>query len=581
VTPFQETVAHIHAKRRSFQELTGNEFTFLLADCILDKGFFSGPNWNWRFGGVRYVPQGLPPNAPERILVLQWPGNLGDVCMSGPFFSVLRQKYPESEISFLSGRVGAEIFLGNPDIDLLLENPLERHADRVLQGRSVDPRALLKDTASLADTLREAEYDLVINLQVLPMSAALARLATSDPTTCTIGMTLTRDGMPVIQGNPWAAYLFGVSASLLRNGNSLHRTEIFRLLIDGDGSIVPRPSLHLHPAAVERVQRLLDSEGVVDQETLIGLNPMAGTPIRQWRHYAELAGGIRERLHARLIVFGSRSEEPEIDRIFQGAGHGILKATRLDLQELMAAVSACDLFITNDTGPMHLASLLGRKTLALFGPTSFREVGPWQTEFHVLQSALCRECYRQTCARPENDCMGMIPIELVLRLTESLILGGEPPALPEHLIYEVSAEGRKTGCDGAAAVGMMESLFRLRNPSDRGRPPSLPLSPRERDRILRECREFKKLLMSAIRGTAEIRKSNPGDCSRLYEEIRKADTIFKPFLMMNDLEFLDKRVPLESDVQAYRKFCAGLLGDIEAVAKTLTPSASWNGAAHG
>jgi len=416
LTGFQESISRIHCKRRSFQDLTRDEFALLLADTIMEKGLFSSPNWNWRYGGVRYVPRPLPPAGLNKILVLQWPGSLGDVCMAAPFLSVLRQRYPGAEISFFSSRAGREVFSGSQDIDVVVPNPLDTYLDRMLSGQEIPPEDLLKDIGGLASRLTAEKYDLAVNLQVLPMSAALARLSGAREA---VGMTLSGDGMPAICGNVWGPYLFGVSASLMRPFNPLHRTEIFRLMVDEEENSIPRPAVAISADAVRAVQEFLDREGIGDHEPLVGLNPMSGTPIRQWPHFDRLAGMLRDNLGARVMIFGSKTEDQEVEAIVSRAGKGIIKATHFILQEFMAAISGCDLFITNDTGPMHLACLMGRKVIALFGPTDFREVGPWQSEFHVLQSSGCRNCFRQKCTRPAEYCMNRITAKEVYALAES------------------------------------------------------------------------------------------------------------------------------------------------------------------
>ena len=299
---FDRIIERVHAKRRSARALTEKELTFLLADCILDKGLYRSPHWNWRHGGARYAPSPLPAGRPSKILVLQWPGALGDVAMTAPLFAVLRRKYPESVISFLTGRAGREVFARNPDIDVLVNHPLDAYIEGNMQGLPVDLQALLEDIACLASRGAEEAYDLVINLQVLPMSAALAKILA--PGTV-IGMTLSDDGMPVIRGNVWGAYLFGVSANLLRRYNALHRTENFLRMIDEDREFSPEPRILIDSQAARRVQAFFDACGLEDGDRIVGMNPMAGTPIRRWTGFGELARAVTERLGCKVILFGA------------------------------------------------------------------------------------------------------------------------------------------------------------------------------------------------------------------------------------------------------------------------------------
>ena len=563
---FYQKIAEVHKKRRSFQGLSNEEFQYLLADAILDKGLFASPNWNWRYGGVRYAPGVLPEGPVSKILVSQWPGQLGDVCMSAPVFSVLRQKYPYAEISFLSGRTAQEIFLGNPDVDALVHNPLDIYLDAVLSGQPIKHEKLLQDIFQITATLREAKYDLLINLQVLPMSASLARLCSPKRT---IGMSLTEDGMPVLSGNAWTAYLFCVSANLFRKYNLLHRTRIFSLMVDETESFTPGPSVHIHPNAVRRVQSFFDHAGIEDKHRVIGLNPMSGTPIRQWGHFDLLARRLSDELKARVIVFGAPSEANQVDEIARRAGSNVIKATEFTLQELMAAICGCDLFITNDTGPMHLASILGRKVLALFGPTSFREVGPWGTEYQVLQASSCHECYSQSCIRPGEFCMSRITVDDVFRLVEKVLKSEPPPSFGDHLVHHCSSDKSVVASEEKCPGMLIQQVFERKNQFRKTFPAPCTLSSGLSRDLATECNTLKALLEKALFSVDGVHHVDPTILLAVHQSILRTNGILKPLVVINDLQFLDKRMPLEKDLQAFRNFSQGLLKDLHLLMNSL------------
>lgn len=531
-----------------------------MADCILDRRLFSSPNWNWRYGGVRYIPDKQTDPEPSKILVLQWPGTLGDVAMSAPVFSILRQKYPHAEISFLSGKTAQYIFMGNPDIDVLMDNPLDPYLEKVMHGRSIDLEALLRDISSLVELLTKNEYILLVNLQVLPMSAVLAKLSGAKHT---IGMTLTPDGMPVIHGNIWAAYLFGVSASLMRRYNLLHRTEIFNLMIDEQGRFIPDSTLYINHEAAENVQAFFDHHRIKDEDLVVGINPMAGTPIRKWGHYDQLAKRIKDELGAKVIVFGAKAEEDKVDEIVRRAGKDVIKATQFNLQELMAAICGCDLFITNDTGPMHLACLLKRKVIALFGPTSFQEVGPWQTEFHVLQSSLCRDCYKQVCPYPEKYCMNQIKLEDVFKVVEKVVKGELVADIGDHLIYRSSKDIDPREAEDAFLGQMIFQVFKVKGQGIERAPERPPEAFRETEGLMKEYSHVKSMVKKAINYFNMPASVNLQKLQEIHQSIESVDEILKPIVVINALEFLDRRIPLKENLDAYRNFYDSLLKDLE------------------
>ena len=559
---FHQIIAAIHQKRCLARPLTKAEFMLLLADCIVDKRLFTSPRWNWRYGGVRYVPTETLDIDPSKILVLQWPGVLGDVAMSAPAISVLRQKYPQSEISLLSSKAAQSIFLGNPAVNLFINNPLDAHIENNMGDRPVDLDALIEDIATLVSVLSESAYDLVINLQVLPMSATLAKLSGARHT---VGMGLTSDGMPVIHGNFWSAYLFGVSADLMRRYNPLHRTEIFSLMIDEKKEFSPDPTIFISPNATERVQTFLCQNGIGDKDLVVGISPMAGTPIRMWRYYAELARRIRDQLKAKVIMLGYRDEETALEQIVENAGEGIIKATHFDLQELMAAICGCDLFITNDTGPMHLACLIRKKVLALFGPTSFGEVGPWGTEFHILQSSRCRACYRQVCRDNREYCMDQIRVEDAYGLVEGILRNRPADEVGTHLIYASSNDPHphhgKEERLGRLLLHVLREKGSREEGNDRRSEGLFGLG----HKLFRECDELMSRTKQAINC---LESPSPARIQRLdsiNQSIYKANSILRPIVFFNDLKFIDKRFSFKETPLAHREFYGSILSDIHRI----------------
>jgi len=409
--PLNVSYSLMQKKRCSAIPLDREEMFLILILSLLDKNLFKSTLWPWRYSGMRYSPSVLPHRSlVESILVLQWPGALGDICMAVPFLSILRQLFPSAKIHVLTQQPYDRIYRVSGDVDLIIENPLDKHINMLMGGDSPSLSEVYADSKRLIAHLNENAYDLLINLQVVPVSAALSKLIGAR---FKIGMTLTDDGLPLLTGNTWVTYLFGVSANLFRSFNYFHRTDIFKFLIDPYQNLVPRPQITLTVSAMRNAQSFFDSNNIRDDDIVVGLIPLAGTPIRVWRHYGEVIRRASSRHNIKFIVFGTSSEEQQIRNMIVDAPNTVF-ATRLSIEELMAALIGCDLIISNDTGPMHLASLLKRPILAIFGPTSVYEVGPWGTSFTALQSPQCASCYCQQCMNPQDYCMDVIDVDSVL-----------------------------------------------------------------------------------------------------------------------------------------------------------------------
>jgi heptosyltransferase-2 len=151
---------------------------------------------------------------------------------------------------------------------------------------------------------------------------------------------------------------------------------------------------------------------------LIGINPGGDRANRRWpaANFAAVASALVGRIGARFLIFGGPGEEfaaADIHRPLNGAAVNL--AGRLELHELPYFLGRCDLLITNDSGPMHIAAALQVPVVALFGPEDPTLFGPCSSpkQSRVLQKPVpCRPCPHTSCAQP--ICLqGIYPSEVV------------------------------------------------------------------------------------------------------------------------------------------------------------------------
>ncbi|MBW2107283.1 MAG: glycosyltransferase family 9 protein [Deltaproteobacteria bacterium] len=413
----QESIADVYRKRQSGEALSRQEYCLLLLDTLSDPRPFMSPHWRGRYGGVRFWTRPAPKETPKRILVLQWPSALGDAAMCSEFFSGLRTRYPSAEISCLTGRAGAEMHRINPVIDVVIENPLDRLLGDVFQGRDIRTQPVFDEVERTALVLADHAWDLLINLQVVPVSAALARLIRPLET---IGMTLGDDGVPEILGNVWSAYLFGVSGNLLRDHNTIHRREIFCRMIDCSTATTPPFRPRISNQAVGRVQALFDAHVIEDTDFVVGLAPLSTWPSKIWHRYHDLADRLAKDLGAKVILFGAGHEEKALRDIAKKARSRVVVAAGLPIEALMAALCGCDLVIGNDTGPLHIACALRKKVVGIYGPTDIYEVGPLGEDWVALQWQCCKECFSPECHK-DMTCMKAVGVDDVMRAVVTLL----------------------------------------------------------------------------------------------------------------------------------------------------------------
>ena len=170
---------------------------------------------------------------------------------------------------------------------------------------------------------------------------------------------------------------------------------------------------------------LFPKEGQETQPLRIGINPGADRPEKRWspENHASVADRLSELRGAKIFVFGGPGEEHLADRIEKAMKHPVTNlAGKLSLNELAYVISRLDLFVTNDSGPMHIAAAVKTPVVALFGPEDPVYTRPYTSPdlYRIVQKELdCRPCTNKRCDRP--ICMESLKPEDVLQACLELL----------------------------------------------------------------------------------------------------------------------------------------------------------------
>lgn len=150
-------------------------------------------------------------------------------------------------------------------------------------------------------------------------------------------------------------------------------------------------------------------------------------PTKNWPvdRFAALAAGLAAR-GATVVLVGSLADRPVCEEIAaraRGGGRVLDWSGRTTLAQLGGMLSACDLAVTVDTGPMHLAAALGVPVLALFGPTDPVRTGPYGPHARTLTCGPlpCRPCFGSRCSRKDLACLTGIQLATVLEAAEEML----------------------------------------------------------------------------------------------------------------------------------------------------------------
>jgi heptosyltransferase-2 len=183
------------------------------------------------------------------------------------------------------------------------------------------------------------------------------------------------------------------------------------------GEAMPDITLSVRADRKQAARARLQSQGVDFNQTVVGINPGAfyGSA-KRWlsERYAAVLDRLIEEREASVVIFGSPNEVAIAEGIqSRMRTRPVVLSGRTELSELIAMIACCDLFLTNDSGPMHLAAALRVPTLAIFGSTDEIATGPMSPAAVVLNKRVeCSPCLLRECPI-DHRCMTRITAEEV------------------------------------------------------------------------------------------------------------------------------------------------------------------------
>ena len=337
----------------------------------------------------------------KNILIIKLSA-IGDVVQALPALEAIKTVFPASSVTWVVEEAAAGILEGHPLIDTLLVSGRKSWVPMLSHPRTF--REGFRKIIAFLQALRATRYDIAIDLQGLLKSGVLIGLAHADRK---IGFAGSRELSSLFLNERMPAYD--------KNKHALERyLDVARYL--GAREVTSSCTLPIGQERSAMEQRL--SKAGLKRKPLIIMNPVARWETKLWpeQNFAALADRLVAEKQVTIIFTGSRADYATVSRIMNMMKqHAENWAGDTTLKELAALASQADLFVTTDTGPMHVAVAAQAKVLALFGPTAPWRTGPYGPSHIVVRAGIeCSPCFKRKC-KDAIRCMRMISVDDVMR----------------------------------------------------------------------------------------------------------------------------------------------------------------------
>ncbi len=333
-----------------------------------------------------------------RIVIIKLAA-MGDVLRTTPLLSALKNRYPQSHITWVVDSASFDLLNGNPQIDRLLKF----HPDVCMQ-------------------LESEQFDLLLSLDKETRAASLAIRMQSKKKQ---GFGLSSHGN-IYPLNPECQYAFqlGIDDDLKFRKNQKTYQEIIFEAVGMTYNGEPY-SLMINKEDHQYGVDVLKNAGIRNSTIRIGICPGAGALFanKAWtiEGYVSLIDRLNLMENVDILLMGGQAETEKNAEIKKRIQTSLVDVgNHHSVTQYSALIQECHLLICGDTLPMHIAIGHGKYVLALFGPTCPQEIDLYGRGEIIVSNIDCAPCYKRTCDIVEN-CMVQIPIDQVYQATQRLI----------------------------------------------------------------------------------------------------------------------------------------------------------------
>jgi lipopolysaccharide heptosyltransferase II len=335
--------------------------------------------------------------------------SLGDVLMTTPAIRAVKESIPNCHITLLTSPSAARVA------------PMITELDDVITYdapwmKATNSRKNSQPDLKLIERLRRLNFDGAIIFTVFsqnPLPAALICFLSDIP----LRLAHSRE-------NPYQLLTHWVKEI---EPETTIRHEVRRQLdlVKSIGFHTKNDSLLMRVAGKDQLMVLhkLREAGVNPEKPWVVIHPGATAPSRRYppESFAEVARILSTQANIQVVFTGDQSECQLIESIQSMGGHSYSLAGKLTLSELAALLQKAPLLLSNNTGPVHIASAVGTPVVVLYALTNPQHT-PWKVPNRVLNHDVpCKYCYKSICPELHHNCLRQVKPTFVVQAIQELL----------------------------------------------------------------------------------------------------------------------------------------------------------------
>lgn len=327
---------------------------------------------------------------------------IGDVIHALPVAYAIKETYPNAKVTWVVEPPAYDLLTNNPYIDDIIV--FEKQKFKTLGG-------FMHNLPSFSAFLRQKQYDVVMDLQGLGKSAAIALISRAK---LKIGCVNMREGSNLVSKS-----ICGPNA----DGHIVERyLDVARSIGCKVNDVIFPVNITSQEAQITK--QIMQQAGMRSGNRYVVFVIGANWPNKRWPadYYATLGMYLYDRNIIPVLIGGGATDRRIADDITAAMlVPPIDLVGKTTLKQLAYVLKNAAVVVGGDTGPLHLAAGLNRPVVALLGPTDINRNGPYHQSENALEiPESCKHCWKRSCAL-DKDCLAAITAERVIAKLARLI----------------------------------------------------------------------------------------------------------------------------------------------------------------